>query len=86
MTFQFPWWCPERNEALAKRLSGRFDEMLRAEVVGRANLLLRLGHGRDAVVKRLQDRMKWDFELSKLPPLYKEIPALVDKVFRREHA
>lgn len=86
MSFQFEWWVPARNEALAKRLAGRFEDGLRAEAVERANLLMRLGHGRDAVVKRLQERMKWDFEMSKVPALYKEIPALVDKVFRRGHA
>ncbi len=81
----FDWMSPKRNEAFVKTIAGRFDQMLRLEVEQRARLLMNLGFARDAVVKRLQDRMKWDFETSKVPPLFKEVTSIVDRVFRREH-
>ena len=54
----FDWMSPKRNEAFVKTIAGRFDQMLRLEVEQRARLLMNLGFARDAVVKRLQDRMK----------------------------
>ena len=81
----FDWMTPERNETFAKKIAGRFEEMLRVEVEQRARLLMNLGFARDAVVKRLQDRVKWDFETSKVPAFFKEVAAIVDRVFGREH-
>jgi hypothetical protein len=81
----FDWMSPKRNDAFVKTLAGRFDSTLRVEVEQRARLMMNLGVARDVVVKRLQDRVKWDFEMSKVPPLFKEVGAIVDKVFRREH-
>jgi len=81
----FDWMYPKRHETFVKKIAGRFDEMLRLEVEQRARLLMNLGVTRDAVVKRLQDRVKWDFEMSKAPPLLKEVASIVDRVFGREH-
>ncbi len=80
----FDWMHPKKNQTFVKELSGRFEEMLRSEVEQRARLLMNLGHARDAVVKRLQERVKWDFEASKVPAFLKDVPAIVDRVFRRE--
>lgn len=81
----FDWMYPKRHEPFVKKISGRFEEMIRVEIEQRAHLLMNLGFTRDVVVKRLQDRVKWDFEASKLPPLLKEVASIVDRVFRREH-
>lgn len=80
----FDWWCPKRNESFDRRLAGRFEDALRREVSERAALLARLGWNRKAVVKRIQDRIRWDFEMSKVPGgVWKEIPSLVDQAFPR---
>jgi hypothetical protein len=78
----FDWWCPKRNDSFEKRLAGRFEEALRREVSDRAFLLARLGWPRDAALKRIQERVRWDFEMSRVPPaLWKDIPSLVDQAF-----
>ncbi len=79
----FDWMYPKRHETFVRKLAGRFEEMLRLEVEQRACLLKNLGYSRDAVVRRLQDRVKWDFEMSKVPPLLKEVAGIVDRVFHR---
>lgn len=80
----FDWWCPKRNESWERRLSGRFEEAIRREISERAALLARLGWSRDAALKRLQERVRWDFEMSRVPTaIWKEIPSLVDQAFPR---
>lgn len=80
----FDWMIPKRNEDFVKTFEGRFEMALRAEIDQRALLLMNLGFSRDVVVKRLQDRVKWDFEMTKVPPLFKEVASIVDRVYRRD--
>lgn len=78
----FDWWYPKRNEVFDRQLAGRFEEALRREVTERAALLARLGWSRDATVKRIQERIRWDFEMSRVPTsLWKEIPGLVERAY-----
>ena len=80
----FDWWCPKRNESFERRLAGRFEEAIRREVSERAALLCRLGWSREAALRRLQERVRWDFEMSRVPAtVWKEIPSLVDQAFPR---
>lgn len=84
MSFQFEWWCSSVPKEFQKKLSTRFEEAGRAEIEYRARLFHNLGTPRDRAVRRIQDNVAWDFELSKIPAFAKEIPAIVDRVYQRK--
>ena len=77
----FDWMCPEVNKTFVKKLAPRFLEMQHREIEERARLLHGLKFDRDAAVARIQRNIAWEFELTKLPAFYKDVPKIVDRVY-----
>ena len=77
----FDWMTPELPPDTAEKGKQRFLEMHVREVEERARLLRNLHHDRDYAIRRIQANIAWEFELSKLPPTYKEVTKLVDGVY-----
>ena len=58
----FDWMQPKRNASYTKTLSAKREAMYRGELVERAALLHRLGHGKATVRARLAANLGWDFD------------------------
>lgn len=80
----FDWLHPKKSVAFAEKISGRFAEMHVREIEQRARLLNNLKFDRDRSIRRIQDNIAWEFELSVIPSFYKDVPTIVDRVYRRE--
>ena len=78
----FDWMCSKVNPAFRKKLANRFTEMHLVEIEQRARMLLNLRVARDAAVRKIQRNIAWEFELTKLPAFHKEVPKIVDRVYR----
>lgn len=77
----FDWMCPKENPDFKAKIANRFVEMHLLEIEQRARLLRNLNFDRDAAVKAIQRNIAWEFELSKIPAFYKDVPRIVDKVY-----
>jgi len=84
MSTNFDWMEPGIPADFTKKMASRFNETGIAEIECRARLLHGLKYPKDRAIKRIQDNIAWDFELSKLPAFYKEIGAIVDRVYKHE--
>jgi len=80
----FDWMCVRIPEDFAKKIEPRFEQMHLREIEQRARLLYNLRYDRKTAIRRIQDNIAWDFELSKIPSFYKEVPRIVDRVFHRK--
>ncbi len=80
----FDWMHPRIPEEFAKKIAPRFEEMHLREIEQRARLLFNLRYDRKRVVRRIQDNIEWDFELSKVPAFFEEVPRIVDRVYGRK--
>ncbi len=77
----FDWMLPKRNAAYAKTLPAKREAMYRGELVERAALLHRLGHGKAAVRARLAANTGWDFEGAAGAVASSELDAIVEREF-----
>ncbi len=77
----FDWMQPKVNPSFAKKLTTRFQEAALVELEQRAKILHNLHFPKAQTTKKLQARVAWEFELSKIPAFAKKIPAIVDKIY-----
>jgi len=75
---------PKIPTEFTKKIANRFNEVGIAEIESRALLLHGLKYPKERAIKRIQDNITWEFELSKVPAFYKEITAIVDRVYKHE--
>lgn len=80
----FDWMYAKIPEAFLKKIEPRFEEMHLREVEQRARLLFNLQYDRERAVRRIQDNIEWDFELSKVPSFINDVPRIVDRVYGRK--
>jgi len=76
----FDWMQPKRNASYTKTLLAKREAMYRGELVERAALLHRLGHGKAAVRARLAANLGWDFD-GAANPIAGELDAIVEREF-----
>jgi len=79
----FDWLHNKINPEFAKKIEPRFYEMHRLEMEQRARLLFNLKYPRERAIERIRQNIAWDFELSRIPQFYEEVPEVVDRVYRR---
>ena len=77
----FDWMQPKRNPAYAKTLAAKREAMYRGELVERAALLHRLGHGKVAVRARLAANLGWDFDGAAGAIAGGELDAIIDREY-----
>lgn len=77
----FDWMQPKRNASYSKTLPAKREAMYRGELVERAALLHRLGHGKAAVRARLAANIGWDFEGAPNAIAGGELDAIVEREF-----
>ncbi len=80
----FDWMHPRIPAEFMKKIEPRFEEMHLREIEQRARLLFNLRYDRKRAVRRIQDNIEWDFELSRVPDFFKEVPRIVDRVYGRK--
>jgi HD superfamily phosphodiesterase len=76
----FDWMQPKRNASYTKTLLAKREAMYRGELVERAALLHRLGHGKAAVRARLAANLGWDFD-GAASAIAGELDAIVEREF-----
>ncbi len=77
----FDWYHPIIPKTFQEKIKDRFHEAYIAETRFRARLFFNLGYSRQYAVKRIQENLAWEFELSKVPGFYDEIPKVVSEVY-----
>lgn len=77
----FNWYYSTVPEEFQIKLKNRFHEAYIEETRSRARLFLNLGYSQEYATKRIQANLAWEFELSKVPDFYKEIPKIVSEVY-----
>lgn len=80
----FDWMHPRIPLEFIRKIEPRFEEMHLREIEQRARLLFNLRYDRALAVRRIQDNIRWDFELSKVPTFIEEVPRIVDQVYGRK--
>lgn len=78
----FDWMHPKIPEEFKKKIENRFYEMHMREIEQRARLLCNLKYEKERAIKRIQDNIAWEFELSRLPDFYDEVPKVVERVYK----
>jgi hypothetical protein len=77
----FDWYHPNIPERFQEKIQDRFHQAYIAETRFRARLFLNLGYTKEYAIKRIQENLAWEFELSSIPGFYDEIPAVVAEVY-----
>lgn len=80
----FDWMRPKIPEAFRRKIAPRFEEMHLKEIEQRARLLFNLRYDKNRTIRRIQDNIAWDFELSEIPDFYEEVPRIVERVYGRK--
>jgi hypothetical protein len=80
----FDWYKVKIPEDFKKKIEVRFVEMHLREIIERARLLFNLHYPKEMAIKRIQDNIAWDFELSKVPSFYNDVPAIVERIYSRK--
>jgi len=79
---QFDYMIPKVSRHFLKKLEGRAVELGRAEIEQRARMLCRLNFPKAQAVRRISDNIAWEYELSTLPPFFKEVREIVESVYK----
>lgn len=80
----FQWLHPKIPEDFRKKIEPRFREMHLREIEQRARLLFNLRYDRERAIKRIQQNIEWDFELSQVPDFINEVPHIVNRIYGRK--
>lgn len=80
----FIWMKPKIPDAFKQKIANRFREMHIREIEQRARLLFNLQYDKDHAIRRIQERIAWEFELSSIPDFYYEVPEIVERVYKHE--
>ena len=79
----FDWMEPKIPDDFKEKIKPRFREMHLREIEQRARLLFNLRYDKERAIRRIQNNIAWDFELSRIPDFYDEVPKIVERVYAR---
>ncbi len=79
-TVPFFDWMEYDNPVNPEHFREEFVRMHEQEIRQRTILLLNLHYDRRAIHKRIKQNIRWEFELSALPPFYNSVDKIIDTV------